>query len=61
MDNTELITHKLDRARTRLEVFADLNNHFKYIMEREYYTQEYKEAADSLYSAILAAIDPLNY
>lgn len=61
MDNTELINTKLSRARTRLEVFVDLNNYFKHVAERDYYTPEYKEAADSLYTAILAAIDPLNY
>lgn len=61
MDNTELITVKLDRARTRLDVFIDLNTHFKCIMEADYHSQEYKDAADSLYSAILTAIDPLNY
>ena len=52
---------KLEIAKVKLEVFTDMYNHFQYIFESEYQTEEYKNIAHELLDAIVAKIDPIDY
>lgn len=61
MNNTETMNDKLALARTKLEVFTDLNNHFAFVQTATCYSDTYKECAEKLYSAILEHIDPIKY
>lgn len=52
---------KLEKAKLNLEVFTDMFNHFMYIYDSEFYSDEYKCIAHSLLDAIVAKIDPIDY